>query len=278
MRGALKLLSVALVLVMIFGIIVIMINDARNKAHRLQCASNLHVIAMALPQFEGVHGYFPPGTVINEALPVDKRLSWLTQIWPSFLNGGTSSAFNYKESWDSDANVPVRWVVRGGKSELMGDVKLLICPSDRNHTESPLPSSTNYVGIAGLGQAAAELPLKDSRAGFFGYDRVLRTQDLKKGLSGTLAIGEVVECGPWTAGGWPTVRGIVPRDQVYLGEREQFTSFHRDGSLIARTNPVVVYFAFADGSVRALTKSISPPVFEGLATIGGQKTVGNLEP
>ena len=88
-----------------------------------------------------------------------------------------------------------------------------------------------------------------------------------------MALAEVTDGGPWTAGGRATIRGVEPDGAPYLGEGGQFASFHRGGGSFSCSQPIVTTVAFVDGSVRGLTTSIAPEVFEALATIAGGEAV-----
>jgi len=130
--------------------------------------------------------------------------------------------------------------------------------------------------LAGLGEEAAEFPLSDPRAGFFGYDRKLSLSEIKDGTGTTMAVVEVLNGGPWTAGGWATVRGLIAWEQPYLGNEGQFASQHWGGGAFAHSRQPATNVLFADGSVRPLTATISPEVFEALATIAGNEQVDEL--
>lgn len=123
------------------------------------------------------------------------------------------------------------------------------------------------MGVAGLGADAARLPEANPANGFFGFDRQIGRDDIKDGLSTTLSVVETTwENGPWAAGGFPTVRGLDAA-RPYLGRDRQFGGTHA-GRVMA---------AFADGSVRSLTDSMSPKTFEALSTIAGREEVADLD-
>jgi prepilin-type processing-associated H-X9-DG protein len=156
---------------------------------------------------------------------------------------------------------------------VVGTLPFLLCPANPTEFDPSLPCPTHYLGIAGVGEDAAELPLSDRRAGVFGYDRKVRERDIKDGLATTLAVAEALDGGPWTAGGKATLRGLSVGEAPYLGEGGQFASRHRVG-FFPWSGPVVTNVLFADGSVRTLTPSVSPQVLEALATIAGGEEVG----
>jgi prepilin-type processing-associated H-X9-DG protein len=177
---------------------------------------------------------------------------------------------NNEKAWNDPENLPPRhefWNGGAMQEELYGDVDVFFCPA-RSHTTPPdSASATDYVGITGVGAAAAELPLSDPHAGFFGYDRQISLKDIKDGTATTIAVVEVLDGGPWTAGGHSTVRGLVADGGPYLGKAGQFSSLH--GSSWSTGVNVL----FADASVRSIKATLSPEVFEAMATIAGGEQV-----
>jgi prepilin-type processing-associated H-X9-DG protein len=101
--------------------------------------------------------------------------------------------------------------------------------------------------------------LDDPNAGFFGYERKLKREDIKNGLSNTLAVVETA----WGTGAWTaapdSVRKLDPAGSPYLDIPQQFGGNHPGGANVL----------FADGSVRFLETSLDPQQFERMATISG---------
>jgi prepilin-type processing-associated H-X9-DG protein len=147
----------------------------------------------------------------------------------------------------------------------MGEGRYWLCPCNPNRGKLGWPGVTHYVGVAGVGEDAAALPAYAPQAGIFGCDRSTRLADIHDGTSNTLLLMETAwENGPWTAGGEPTMRGLEPKRQPYLGRGRPFGGTH----------PGVGGVAFADGSVRFLRESIRPEVLEALATKAGGEEIG----
>jgi prepilin-type processing-associated H-X9-DG protein len=138
-----------------------------------------------------------------------------------------------------------------------------------NLTRKPLPggyAATNYVGIAGVGEDAATLKIRDPRAGIFGYDRRTRFSDIKDGMSNTLLVGEVYrDLGPWAQGGHATVRGLTTKP--YINGPDGIGCGKGSGG---------VNVLMADGSVRFVSENIASEVFEAMATMAGGETVGEF--
>ncbi len=62
--------------------------------------------------------------------------------------------------------------------------------------------ATHFVGVAGVGDDAADLPVDHPRAGVFGNSRTTRLEDIHDGASNTLMVlGVTRDLGSWAAGG-----------------------------------------------------------------------------
>jgi hypothetical protein len=115
----------------------------------------------------------------------------------------------------------------------------------------------------GRSVVAAKLPRNDPRAGIFGYDEVMRLDQITDGAANTIMIvgnGELVS--PWAAGGGATIRGA----------REPY--FKKIGGFGSRGAPQPgAYASFADGSVRFLSADMDPSVLRALATAHGGESI-----
>jgi hypothetical protein len=232
------------------------------------------MMGIGLHGFHDVTGHFPSATVPNASLPPEQRLSWLSEIYPDYLIGGYASLFNKDKAWDAPDNWPPRChrldMQGNAQEEPFFDIRGLTCPA-HPHTTASDSYSTDYVGITGLGSASAELPLSDSHAGFFGYDRQITFKDIKDGTSNTIAVVEVLDGGAWTAGGHATVRGLAADGRPYLGEGGQFGSLHGSPTVFSRSSGMNVLLA--DASVHYFASDLAPEVFEAMATIAGGENV-----
>jgi prepilin-type processing-associated H-X9-DG protein len=147
-----------------------------------------------------------------------------------------------------------------GAPQAIGQMRLFLCQDNTARLPTSQRFPTSYVGVAGIGPDAATLSKEDRRAGIFGYDRETTPDDIKDGSSSTLLVIETArENGPWTAGGFPTVRGFDLGGFPALGPDGQFGGLHRGGCNAC----------FADGSVRFLSESLDPRVFAAMTTMAG---------
>ncbi len=146
---------------------------------------------------------------------------------------------DFHEPWDSEENLRrVLWrnpsITKGSTPEEAWEhrddiaprvLRPYQCPARRHEVVPGSPSLTDYVGVAGVGARAAELPKGASQVGIFGYDRQTRLSDVKDGLSRTIMVIETeVDNGPWPAGGFATTRGLDSTRPSYLGRDGQFAS------------------------------------------------------
>jgi hypothetical protein len=221
--------------------------------------ANAERILSGLGGYAKAEGHFPVGAGGGALLPPETRLSWIATMLPYYDHRDWHRELEFGYSWNSPQNRPVT------RRPLEAVVNPALGPS-ANEAGFPV---THYVGVAGLGTDAGELPADSPRAGMFGFNRTSRPEDVPDGLSNTVAVlGVCGRLGAWGSGGDPTVRGLTQRP--YVNGPDGFGSGQPDGMLVG----------MADGSVRFVSKDVDPQAFEQLVTIGGQEkaTVAVLGP
>lgn len=244
MRKRIELLIVLLILLTCGGMFPSFLSKIRDAGDRAQCSNNLKGLALAIEAYHSANRQFPPAAEINPEIRPEKRYSWLVLIWP-YIEAGPP--FPFDEKRDHKA-------VSTPQSNFH-------CPAYPKRPPPGSPFSTHYLGIAGIGADALELPLEDNRAGFFGYDRIVTRKDLKDRADSILMLVETSRAsGAWTAAGSPTTRGLEAGGTPYFGVEGQFGGNHLGGD-----NAV-----FADGSVRFIEQTIAPAVWEQMATLSGR--------
>ena len=187
------------------------------------------------------------GTLVSEP---QTRLSWIAEMLPYLGHADWHVEPGY--DWNNPHN---KSVVEHPLPEVVNPA---LGPA-KSRSGYPV---THYVGVAGVGQDAAQLPANDPRAGVFGYGRQTRQEDLVRGGANTIAVlGVQDQCGPWAQGGPATVRPLTQRP--YCNGPDGFGSGQADGMVAG----------FADGSARFLSKDIDPHVMEQLATVRGGERV-----
>jgi prepilin-type processing-associated H-X9-DG protein len=260
MRNLINVAVVVLILLVGAALALSALGKLQQVAKQIECTNNLKILAQGLNNYKDSSQHFPAGTIANENLPCDKRLSWYVDAWAYVGDGQLQLFIDKKKTWDAEENRAPKYSAYPdwGREKVLGDFRSWLCPRNPNRGKPGWPGVTHYVGVAGVGADAASLPAYAPQAGIFGCDRSSRLADIKDGTSNTLLLMETAwENGPWTAGGEPTMRGLEPKRQPYLGSGRPFGGTHRAGAGVA----------FADGSVRFLSESIRPDVLEELATM-----------
>ncbi|MCR4413789.1 MAG: DUF1559 domain-containing protein, partial [Thermoguttaceae bacterium] len=209
---------------------------------------NYRRVLTGLEAHAKAEGRFPPGAGGGALLPPSTRLSWIALALPYLGHREWRKELDPAYSWNSPQNRSV------AQRRLDTVVNPLIA---QRMTEAGFPV-THYVGVAGVGPDAGDLPADDPRAGVFGFARAVRPDEIPDGASNTLALlGVSRDLGPWASGGRATVRALTRRP--YVNGPDGFGSGQPDGMLAG----------MADGSVRFVSKDVDPAVLEQLATIRG---------
>ncbi|MHB8902091.1 MAG: DUF1559 family PulG-like putative transporter [Thermoguttaceae bacterium] len=211
----------------------------------------------ALSGYEQTEKKATPGAINSGPLPPDKVLSWITAMLPYLGHAPWTEDLSTSYSWDSPKNRPVTTRTLDEVQNPAVGVR---------ETPSGFPV-THYVGVAGLGADAADLPRTDPRAGVFGHRESRRLGDVPDGASNTIAtVGVSDKLGSWASGGGATVRGFVQKP--YVNGPDGFGSGQPGG----------MYAGMADGSSRFLSADIDPTVLEQLVTAAGGERAAVLQP
>lgn len=226
------------------------VQQARQAARRTQSTNNLKQIALALHNYADVYKSFPAGTIPNEKLKPEERLSWMTSILPFVEQQALYKTIDQEEPWDEGANA------RASETSIQTFL---------NPGIPIMPGTTNYVGIAGMGKDAPTLPVDHKRAGVFGYNRKTRFRDITDGTSNTMMTSESSgDYGPWISGGNATIRSLTKKP--YINGPDGIGGPYQGGCNIG----------IADGSVRFVSENIDPTVFERLSTMADGQPIPNF--
>jgi hypothetical protein len=247
----------------------------RRAAARSQCANNLKQIALGLHNYAGGHptaqdgaattGLLPAATLPLADVPPERRLGWCVDLLPLIEQDSLYRRFDLQAPWDAAANGEPGTTV----------LRQFYCPDWGREKDPNPPHLTAYLGVAGVGDDAANLRADDPRAGLFGHDRRRALADIPDGASNTLLILESArDNGPWARGGPSTVRGLDPGDRPYLGTGRPFGGTHfAENSVFGKGKSIGCNAAMADGSVRFLQEKVAAEVLEALATAAGGEEV-----
>ena len=252
-----RMMLVIAALAFLFALFAISEREAQRLSwmggRRGKCASNLHNVALAVLRYENDNGVFPTGTWPNPDLEPADRLSWYALVLRELDSSATYDALKKSGPWNAGMND-----VFAHENQ-----RMLRCPSGAG-VPAGSAEPTSYVSIAGLDSDAPLLPKSNPRAGVFGYDRKTTMADITDGASNTMMLAETGRVsGSWLQGGPPTVRGLDRTRKPYVGTGRQFGGLHGAGA----------YVAMADGSVRWISDSISPRIFEACSTMAGGESL-----
>ncbi len=294
-RRGTSLIEVVLVIGIILalsGLLAPAVMRGRESASKTACSNQLRQIGLALQQYHGVHGSFPPGMAHEHGIrpsvggqyygpDVDPfpLLHWHARLLPylelEILWTATVKAF--AESPRIIRNPP-----HIGRDTT---IPLFQCPSEDPYAEGPypFPPATSYMGVSGTKTW--------SQNGVLFLDSHVRLTDITDGATNTLVVGERPPNRQKQVGQW---YGIIPHGyniDAFLGVTEEgnpsyihhcpigpyqfelgsftdqcslmhFWSVHSGGG----------HFAFADGSVHFLLYSAAP-ILPALATRAGGESV-----
>lgn len=275
MRRWVMVIAVAVIALLGVGLLLTFVQRQRLTADRLKCENQFRQLGFFAEQYteatsklkkgemlpSDVPQGVPPGTLPNPSLTPDQRLSWVCGML-QFLDQGAQDTTDLSQKLDRNA------VWNGGPNREVSHttLKLFLCPGAVPELPADQPAPTQFIGLAGVGHDAAELPPLSPGAGCFRYDAatplaIIREND---GLSTTYLFAETAaDLGPWIRGGFSTVRGLDTRDGAKppLGRGGQFGGNY----------PGVVGFGRADGSAGFVTDRMSVAVLKAHLTIAGGK-------
>lgn len=257
------------ILVTVVGAFCIVILQARATAARAECANHLRELGMAVNDYYQVHKAFPAGTLPNDQLSPDQRLSWFAGLLPYYaereaLRRQLSREQSFYGAIYRNLDLSAAWDAESNRQAINTPVRVWLCPGHPHYDPRQQPGQTHYVGLAGIGSDAAALPLRDPRAGVFGSTRQASRDDFVAGTSQTILVAETAwQNGPWAAGGFPTVRGLDPGDRPFFGVGRPFGGMHPGGLNVL----------MADGAVPFFSNKMGPRVFMQHLTIHGDKAL-----
>jgi prepilin-type N-terminal cleavage/methylation domain-containing protein/prepilin-type processing-associated H-X9-DG protein len=262
-----ELLVVIAIISVLIGMLLPAVQKAREAASRIQCASHLKQIGLALHHYENVFEKLPP-----DRLQVGSA-TWLVLLMP-FIE---------------QDNLYRQWTLGGtyyqqNTTARTSPVKIYFCPTRRTASSQPNASQSGDIPSWGggthtpgaLGDYAASVdrtgydaPAVDGAGltGAFQLGMGCRFADFTDGLSNTLMVGEKhVPKGKAGVGWWDC--------SSYNGDYHQCNTRAAGRLFPLTTNPLdtgwkfgsmhlgVVQFCFADGHVQSLPETINPYVLE----------------
>ncbi len=221
------------------------INNSGLATQGRTSTESLQHLGKLLDDFYSERQQFPIGSVVPSQVTANKRLSWMATLVGSLEE---SSPPVWEQTWDNPINEPfVNQIVPAYLNPQL--------PTSDQNQGQPV---SHFVGISGVGEDAASLPLTDKRSGMFGFHRRVQRSDVKDGLSNTMMVSGVSsQIGHWATAGSPTMRALTKAPYVN----------GPDGLSTGDNESMQVLMA--DGSVRTISVDVANQVVRNMATIAG---------
>ena len=243
------LVSISIIGVLV-GLLLPAVNMARESARRTQCSNNLRQIGIALHNYHGVKRTLPPGC-LQWRPPKGgknfKQFAWSAMILPYLEQTELFESINFHVAYDDPQNAAP------------GSVGLSVytCPS----AIAPAPgglAKTDYAGLYGQRLTA----FGDTSNGVFIYDRALRFEHIRDGLSQTICVAEDTR-GPdceWINGRNTFEQSGLINDPKAAPFDNEMRSDHNGGVMVL----------FTDGHVSLLGNDLEKKVLGALITRHGR--------
>ncbi|HLN26650.1 MAG TPA: DUF1559 domain-containing protein [Gemmataceae bacterium] len=312
-----ELLVVIAIIAILVGLLLPAVQKVREAANRISCKNNLKQIGLALHNYEGTFGSFPPAYFSNllpNTVPSQNAngdCTW-NEIgpgwgWGSYLLADLEQGPLFQNiRFDLEIKDPANAVPRTTK------LKIFICPSEINPDNFTVVDAngnpvldvngqpvrvahSSYVGMNGAPNGVTSDAYDNN--GAFIRNKSLKIRDITDGLSNTLFIGE--RCTNMSNTTWVgAVQGAVVPDLRYSDLADQLANAEGDSALVLAhgstthlpNNPLVfdadatasyhiagVNFLFGDGSIQSINNNIDPNTYQALCTRNGGEVIDGTQ-
>jgi DNA-directed RNA polymerase subunit RPC12/RpoP len=217
----------------------------QRTANAENVQSRMEQLGRLMMSFVGEHERFPNSASTAAGLTESQRLSWLAELVAD-MDANAGSQPQWDQAWRDPLND--RFVRRTFPEFLNPDLQQLTGPNRY--------PATHFVGIAGVGEDGAMLPVGHPRAGIFGVNRRTRLQDIKDGQANTMMVAGVTRnIGGWAGSGTATMRSLTR--EPYINGPDGFGTGENEGMSVL----------MADGSVRFVSSNIDPRLMRRMAAM-----------
>jgi prepilin-type N-terminal cleavage/methylation domain-containing protein len=295
-----ELLVVISIIALLVALLLPAVQQVREAARKAQCQDHLHNLGIALHNYEGSHGRFPPGWIgANRGHDMfgNNGFAWGAMLLPFCEQKNIYDRLDLRASIVDPVNLPV----------LRLPIDVFKCPSDTQPEvwdieEEGNPgnvlatlASANYVGVFGSGpDQPGGQELEDCEAdydangpgsqcrgnGLLFHNSNIRMANITDGTSHTLGIGERLTV-PWgtTDRHHSTWSGVVPEGEEAMARVLGLTDHtvnsnnadHPHLDDFSSRHPGGAHFVNCDGHVRFLSENMHHDTYQWLSTIAGHE-------
>lgn len=248
------LVSISIIGVLM-GLLLPAVQMAREAARRTQCSNNLHQIGIALQNYHSARRTLPPGCLQwrpPKGGKAFKQFAWSAMILPYLEQTELYESINFNVAYDDPLNAAA------GSTRL----SVYLCPSATAAAPGGL-AKTDYAGLYGQRLTT----FGDTSNGVFIYERAIRFEQIRDGLSQTICVSEDTR-GPdceWINGRNTFEQSGSINDPKAAPFDNEIRSDHVGGAMAL----------FADGHVALLDASLEKPILAALITRHGRDRLPN---
>ncbi|MBN9122739.1 MAG: DUF1559 domain-containing protein [Planctomycetes bacterium] len=244
-----ELLVVIAIIAILIGLLLPAVQKVREAAARMKCSNNLKQLGLALHNYEGANGKWPPlypGTAPNSTT-FDYKYTWsvLAQLNPYLEQTNVYNTMDLTQPmYDASNNITAK-----NQFAVVQKVPIFLCPSDKGEPVSSAygvtnMGPTNYVACHGSGVSGGGYGSPVSADGIFPAVRGVKITDITDGTSNTVAMSESVlgdgaEISPTQPGDervaykYLGYAGTLPNDTNCAGAPQSWNGYNRRGFMWA---------------------------------------------